>query len=42
MTMIKQTYPITEQLVRNALQLAQQLVQELNRETDALKKNAPG
>jgi len=38
MTMIKQTYPITEQLVRNALQLAQQLVQELNRETDALKK----
>lgn len=37
--MIKQTYPITEKLVLNALQLAQQLHQELNREADALKKN---
>lgn len=35
--MIKQTYPITEQLILNALQLAQQLYQELNREADALK-----
>ncbi|HEY8159434.1 MAG TPA: flagellar protein FlgN [Methylobacter sp.] len=35
--MIKQTYPITEQLILNALQLAQQLRQELNREADALK-----
>ncbi|MDP1665076.1 MAG: flagellar protein FlgN [Methylobacter sp.] len=36
--MIKQTYPIIEQLILNALQLAQQLHQELNREADALKK----
>ncbi|MGZ5045068.1 MAG: flagella synthesis protein FlgN [Methylobacter sp.] len=35
--MIKQTHPITEQLILNALQLAQQLRQELNREADALK-----
>ena len=35
--MIKKTYPITEQLILNALQLAQQLHQELNREADALK-----
>jgi len=35
--MIKQTYPITEQLILNALQLAQQLYHELNREADALK-----
>jgi flagella synthesis protein FlgN len=37
--MIEKTYPITEKLVINALQLAQQLHQELNREADALKKN---
>lgn len=37
--MIEKTYPITEKLVLNALQLAQQLHQELNREADALKKN---
>lgn len=36
--MIKQTYPITEKLILNALQLAQQLHQELNLEADALKK----
>ncbi|MCK9397571.1 MAG: flagellar protein FlgN [Methylobacter sp.] len=36
--MIEQTYPITEKLILNALQLAQQLNQELNREADALKK----
>ncbi|WP_432743873.1 flagellar protein FlgN [Methylobacter sp. G7] len=36
--MIQKTYPITEQLILNALQLAQQLHQELNRELDALKK----
>ncbi len=36
--MIKQTYPIAEQLIFNALQLAQQLLQELIRELDALKK----
>jgi flagella synthesis protein FlgN len=35
--MIKQTFPITEQLVLNALPVAQQLHQELNREADALK-----
>jgi flagellar biosynthesis protein FlgN len=36
--MIEKTYPITEKLILNALQLAQQLYQELNREADALKK----
>ncbi|MDO9049683.1 MAG: flagellar protein FlgN [Methylobacter sp.] len=36
--MIKKTYPITEQLILNALKLAQQLHQELSREADALKK----
>lgn len=36
--MIKKTYPITEQLIINALKLAQQLHQELHREADALKK----
>lgn len=36
--MIEKTYPITEQLILNALHLAQQLDQELNREADALKK----
>ena len=36
--MILKTYPITEQLICNALKLAQQLHQELNREADALKK----
>lgn len=35
--MIEQTHPITEQLILNALQLAQQLYQELNQEADALK-----
>jgi len=38
MTMIEKTYPITEKLIFNALQLAQQLHQELNQEADALKK----
>lgn len=37
--MIEKTYPITEKLIHNALQLTQQLHQELNREADALKKN---
>jgi flagella synthesis protein FlgN len=36
--MIEKTYPITEKLILNALQLGQQLHQELNREADALKK----
>lgn len=36
--MIEKTYPITEQLILSALQLAQQLHLELNREDDALKK----
>jgi flagella synthesis protein FlgN len=36
--MIEKTYPITEQLILNALQLAQQLHLELNQEADALKK----
>ncbi|HEY8035342.1 MAG TPA: flagellar protein FlgN [Methylobacter sp.] len=36
--MIEKTYPIAETLILNALQLAQQLHQELNREADALKK----
>lgn len=36
--MIEKIYPITEKLIVNALQLAQQLHQELNREADALKK----
>ncbi|MGZ4968367.1 MAG: flagella synthesis protein FlgN [Methylobacter sp.] len=36
--MILKIYPITEQLICNALKLAQQLHQELNREADALKK----
>lgn len=35
--MIEKTYPVTEQLVTNALQLAQQLLQELNQEADILK-----
>ncbi len=39
MTMIEKTYPITEKLILNALQLAQQLHQELSREADALKQN---
>ena len=37
--MIKETYLITERLIINALQLAQQLHRELNREADALKEN---
>lgn len=37
--MIEKTYPITEQLILDALQLALQLHQELNRETVALKEN---
>lgn len=36
--MIEKTYPITEKLILNALQLAQELHQELSREADALKK----
>ncbi len=36
--MIEKIYPITEKLIVNALQLAQQLHQELKREADALKK----
>ncbi|TAN64735.1 MAG: flagellar protein FlgN [Methylobacter sp.] len=36
--MIEKIYPITEKLIVNALQLAQQLHQELNREAEALKK----
>lgn len=36
--MIEKTYPITEKLILNALQLAQQLRQELDREADAIKK----
>lgn len=36
--MIEKTYPIAEKLILNALQLAQQLHQELNREAEALKK----
>lgn len=36
--MIEKTYPITEKLILNALQLAQQLHQELNLEADTLKK----
>lgn len=36
--MIEKTYPIMEQLILNALQLAQQLHLELNQEADALKK----
>jgi flagella synthesis protein FlgN len=36
--MIEKTYPITEKLIFNALQLAQQLHQELNLEADTLKK----
>jgi len=39
MTMIEKTYPITEKLIFNALQSAQQLLQELNHEADALKKS---
>ncbi|MGZ5049746.1 MAG: flagella synthesis protein FlgN [Methylobacter sp.] len=35
--MIEKTYPVTEQLVTNALQLAQQLLQELNQEAGILK-----
>ncbi len=38
MTMIEKIYPITEKLIVNALQLANQLHQELNREAEALKK----
>lgn len=36
--MIEKTYPITTKLILNALQLAQQLHQELNKEAEALKK----
>lgn len=36
--MIEKTYPITEKLIINALQLALQLHQELSAEADALKK----
>ncbi|MGZ8158215.1 MAG: flagella synthesis protein FlgN [Methylobacter sp.] len=36
--MIEKTYPITKKLIINALQLARQLHQELNREAEALKK----
>lgn len=37
--MIEKIYPVTEQLILNALQLARQLHQELIREAEALKKN---
>ena len=36
--MIDKTFPITEKLILNALQLAQQLQQELIKEADVLKK----
>lgn len=36
--MIEKTYPLTEKLILNALQLALELCQELNQEADALKK----
>ena len=36
--MIEKIYPVTEKLILNALQLARQLHQELNREAEALKK----
>lgn len=36
--MIEKTYPVTEQLILNALQLAQQLHLELTQEADILKK----
>ncbi len=36
--MIEKTYPITEQLILNALQLAQQLHLELTQEADTLKQ----
>lgn len=39
--MIEKTYPITVQLILNALQLAQQLHLELSQEADALKKTHP-
>jgi len=38
--MIIKTFPITEQLILNALKLAQQLHQELSQEADALKKRS--
>jgi flagella synthesis protein FlgN len=37
--MIEKTYPITEQLIVNALQLANELHAELNSEADALKQS---
>jgi flagella synthesis protein FlgN len=39
--MIKKTYPITEKLIVNALQLANELHAELNCEADALKETHP-
>jgi FlgN protein. len=36
--MIEKTYPVTEKLIFNALQLAQQLHHELNQEADILKE----
>ncbi len=36
--MIEKTFPITEKLILNALQLARQLHQELRKEAEALKK----
>jgi len=36
--MIEKTYPITEKLVSNALQLVEQLYQQLTQEADALKQ----
>jgi flagella synthesis protein FlgN len=38
MTMIEKTYPIIDKLILNALQSAEQLYQELNKEAEALKK----
>jgi flagella synthesis protein FlgN len=38
MTMIEKTYPLTEKLILNAVQLAHQLHQELNLEAETLKE----
>lgn len=39
MTMIEKTWPITEKLILNALDLTEQLYQQLTQETDTLKKS---
>lgn len=38
MTIIEKTFPVTEQLILDALVLAKQLYQQLHQEADALKK----